>query len=84
MPRYIIITGITYTDILMSNYQTITNSGMQKESTIVKTSLRLHNEIFWSVKKLALDRRRSVTELADEAFRDLLKKYGKVLAGGVE
>jgi hypothetical protein len=60
----------------MNNYQTISNSETQEKNIIVKTSLRLHNEIFWSVKKLALDRRKSVTELADEAFRDLLKKYG--------
>jgi hypothetical protein len=67
--------GGSYTNILMSNFQ-MSNTEMQVENIIVKTSLRLRNEIFWSVKKLALDKRKSVTELADEAFRDLLKKYG--------
>jgi hypothetical protein len=58
----------------MNNYQVV-SEGIEKSSKIVKTSLRLNNEIFWSVKHLALDKRKSITQLADEAFRDLLKKY---------
>ena len=43
--------------------------------TTTKTSLRINTNVFWSLKRLALDQRKSIAELADEAFRDLLKKY---------
>jgi hypothetical protein len=46
------------------------------ENKKVKTSLRLNAPIFWSLKRLGLDQRRNVTELAEEAFSDLLLKYG--------
>jgi hypothetical protein len=39
--------------------------------------LRVDTEVFWAIKHLALDQRKNVADLADEAFRDLLKKYGR-------
>jgi hypothetical protein len=49
---------------------------IQSETETTKTSLRIDTKLFWVIKHLALDQRKSIAELADEAFRDLVGKYG--------
>jgi hypothetical protein len=49
----------------------------EQELKTRKTSLRVDTGVFWAIKHLALDQRKNVADLADEAFRDLLKKYGR-------
>jgi predicted transcriptional regulator len=39
--------------------------------------VRLDDETWWALDLLARDRMSTFQELADEAFRDLLKKYGR-------
>jgi hypothetical protein len=51
-------------------------SAQQAQEETIKTSLRIDTKVFWAIKHLALDQRKSIAKLSDEAFRDLLKKHG--------
>lgn len=42
-----------------------------------KATFRMPPDLFWDLKQLALDERRNVTELVNEALHDLLAKYKK-------
>jgi hypothetical protein len=42
-----------------------------------KATFRMPPDLFWDLKQLAVDQRTNVTELVNEALRDLLAKYKK-------
>jgi hypothetical protein len=42
-----------------------------------KTTFRINTDLFWDLKRMALDERTNVTELINEAIYDLFVKRGK-------
>ena len=48
-----------------------------KEEKYVKTTLKIDTDLFWDLKRLAVDERSNITPLVNEAISDLLTKYKK-------
>jgi hypothetical protein len=49
------------------------------EEKYVKTTLKIETDLFWELKRLAVDQRSNVTPLVNEAISDLIGKYKKKL-----
>jgi hypothetical protein len=43
----------------------------------VKTTLNVETDLFWELKRLAVDQRSNLTPLVNEAIKDVLTKYRK-------
>jgi hypothetical protein len=50
------------------------NEGQEK---YVKTTLKIDTDLFWDLKRLAVDQRSNITPLVNEALSDLVSKYRK-------
>ena len=48
-----------------------------KEEKYVKTTLKIDTDLFWDLKRLAVDERSNITPLVNEALSDLIVKYKK-------
>jgi hypothetical protein len=48
-----------------------------KEENYVKTTLKIDIDLFWDLKRLAVDERSNITPLVNEALSDLIVKYKK-------
>ena len=48
-----------------------------KEEKYVKTTLKIDTDLFWDLKRLAVDERSNITPLVNEALTDLIVKYKK-------
>jgi hypothetical protein len=48
------------------------NEGQEK---YVKTTLKIDTDLFWDLKRLAVDQRSNITPLVNEALSDLIAKY---------
>jgi hypothetical protein len=48
-----------------------------KEEKYVKTTLKIDTDLFWNLKRLAVDERSNITPLVNEALSDLIVKYRK-------
>ena len=48
-----------------------------KEEKYVKTTLKIDTDLFWDLKRLAVDQRSNITPLVNEALSDLIVKYKK-------
>jgi hypothetical protein len=48
-----------------------------KDEKYFKTTLKIETDLFWELKRLAVDQRSNVTPLVNEAIADLLGKYKK-------
>jgi hypothetical protein len=48
------------------------NEGQEK---YVKTTLKIDTDLFWDLKRLAVDQRSNITPLVNEALSDLIGKY---------
>jgi hypothetical protein len=46
-----------------------------KEEKYVKTTLKIDMDLFWDLKRLAVDQRSNITPLVNEALSDLIAKY---------
>ena len=57
----------------MSNLQIMPS----KEEKYVKTTLKIDTDLFWDLKRLAVDERSNITPLVNEALSDLIIKYKK-------
>jgi hypothetical protein len=47
------------------------------EKKYVKTTLNIDTDLFWDLKRLAVDQRSNITPLVNEALSDLIAKYRK-------
>ena len=47
------------------------------EEKYVKTTLKIDTDLFWDLKRLAVDERSNITPLVNEALSDLIVKYKK-------
>ena len=47
------------------------------EEKYVKTTLKIDTDLFWDLKRLAVDQRSNITPLVNEALSDLIAKYRK-------
>ena len=47
------------------------------EEKYVKTTLKIDTDLFWDLKRLAVDERLNITPLVNEALSDLIVKYKK-------
>ena len=59
----------------MSSLQIMTPA--KEEEKYVKTTLKIETDLFWELKRLAVDQRSNVTPLVNEAISDLIGKYRK-------
>ena len=50
---------------------------MPSKEKYVKTTLKIDTDLFWDLKRLAVDERLNITPLVNEAISDLLTKYKK-------
>jgi hypothetical protein len=48
-----------------------------KEEKYFKTTLKIDMDLFWDLKRLAVEERSNITPLANEALSDLIVKYKK-------
>ena len=48
-----------------------------QEEKYVKTTLKIDMDLFWDLKRLAVDERSNITPLVNEALSDLIVKYKK-------
>lgn len=48
-----------------------------KEEKYFKTTLKIDTDLFWDLKRLAVDQRSNITPLVNEALSDLIAKYRK-------
>jgi hypothetical protein len=48
-----------------------------KDEKYFKTTLKIETDLFWELKRLAVDQRSNVTPLVNEAISDLIGKYRK-------
>lgn len=48
-----------------------------QEEKYVKTTLKIDMDLFWDLKRLAVDERLNITPLVNEALSDLIVKYKK-------
>jgi hypothetical protein len=49
----------------------------QDREKYMKTTLKIETDLFWDLKRLAVDQRSNITPLVNEAISDLLAKYRK-------
>jgi hypothetical protein len=49
----------------------------EEKEKYVKTTLKIETDLFWELKRLAVDQRSNVTPLVNEAISDLIGKYKK-------
>lgn len=52
-------------------------TGKDGEEKYVKTTLKIDTDLFWDLKRLAVDQRSNITPLVNEALSDLVVKYRK-------
>jgi hypothetical protein len=52
-------------------------TGKDGEEKYVKTTLKIDTDLFWDLKRLAVDQRSNITPLVNEAISDLIAKYRK-------
>jgi hypothetical protein len=52
-------------------------TGKDGEEKYVKTTLKIDTDLFWDLKRLAVDQRSNITPLVNEALSDLIVKYKK-------
>lgn len=53
------------------------NEDGREEEKYVKTTLKIETDLFWDLKRLAVDQRSNITPLVNEAISDLIAKYRK-------
>jgi hypothetical protein len=61
----------------MSSLQIMSPTGKDGEEKYVKTTLKIDTDLFWDLKRLAVDQRSNITPLVNEAISDLIAKYRK-------
>ena len=61
----------------MSSLQIMSPKENEGEEKYVKTTLKIDTDLFWDLKKLAVDQRSNITPLVNEALSDLIAKYRK-------
>jgi endonuclease III-like uncharacterized protein len=61
---------------IINNMSIRTEKQIEREKNTTKTSMRIDTKVFFGVKHLGLDLRKGISELTEEALRDLLVKYG--------
>jgi hypothetical protein len=61
----------------MSSLQIMSPTGKDGEEKYVKTTLKIDTDLFWDLKRLAVDERSNITPLVNEALSDLIAKYRK-------
>jgi hypothetical protein len=49
----------------------------EEQEKYVKTTLKINTDLFWDLKRLAIDERSNITPLVNEALSDLIVKYKK-------
>jgi hypothetical protein len=49
----------------------------KRQENYVKTTLKIDTDLFWDLKRLAVDQRSNITPLVNEALSDLVAKYRK-------
>jgi hypothetical protein len=60
----------------MSSLQIMSPKDTEEEK-YVKTTLKIDIDLFWDLKRLAVDQRSNITPLVNEALSDLVAKYRK-------
>lgn len=61
----------------MSSLQIMSPKENEDEKKYVKTTLKIDTDLFWDLKRLAVDQRSNITPLVNEALSDLVAKYRK-------
>jgi hypothetical protein len=61
----------------MSSLQIMPPTKEEEKEQYVKTTLKIETDLFWELKRLAVDQRSNVTPLVNEAISDLIGKYKK-------
>ena len=61
----------------MSSLQIMSPKENEGEEKYVKTTLKIDTDLFWDLKRLAVDQRSNITPLVNEALSDLIAKYRK-------
>jgi hypothetical protein len=61
----------------MSSLQIMSPKENEREEKYVKTTLKIDTDLFWDLKRLAVDQRSNITPLVNEALSDLVAKYRK-------
>jgi hypothetical protein len=61
----------------MSSLQIMSPKENEGEKKYVKTTLNIDTDLFWDLKRLAVDQRSNITPLVNEALSDLIAKYRK-------
>jgi hypothetical protein len=61
----------------MSSLQIMSPKENEGQEKYVKTTLKIDTDLFWDLKRLAVDQRSNITPLVNEAISDLIAKYRK-------
>jgi hypothetical protein len=61
----------------MSSLQIMSPKENEGQEKYVKTTLKIDTDVFWDLKRLAVDQRSNITPLVNEALSDLVSKYRK-------
>jgi hypothetical protein len=61
----------------MSSLQIMSSKENKEQEKYVKTTLKIDTDLFWDLKRLAVDQRSNITPLVNEAVSDLVAKYKK-------
>jgi hypothetical protein len=61
----------------MSSLQIMSSKENKGQEKYVKTTLKIDTDLFWDLKRLAVDQRSNITPLVNEALSDLIVKYKK-------
>jgi hypothetical protein len=61
----------------MSSLQIMSPKENEGQEKYVKTTLKIDTDLFWDLKRLAVDQRSNITPLVNEALSDLVSKYRK-------
>jgi hypothetical protein len=61
----------------MSSLQIMSPKENEGQEKYVKTTLKIDTDLFWDLKRLAVDQRSNITPLVNEALSDLVAKYRK-------
>jgi hypothetical protein len=59
----------------MSSLQIMSPKENEGQEKYVKTTLKIDTDLFWDLKRLAVDQRSNITPLVNEALSDLIAKY---------
>lgn len=59
----------------MSSLQIMSPKENEGQEKYVKTTLKIDTDLFWDLKRLAVDQRSNITPLVNEAISDLIAKY---------